>query len=88
MTKKISEKVFDKLVSMGLSPVSIPKRIMTGHWQRSAGAWRWSCWNDAHLEIGSCETMKDFIEAEEVSILYHNLDTEIIVEKYNKRKVL
>lgn len=87
MAKKLSEKVFDKLVYMGLNPTSIPKRIMTGHWQRSAGAWRWSCWTELNMEIGCCESMRDFLEAEEVSILHHGRDTEVIVEKYNQREI-
>jgi hypothetical protein len=81
MRKKISERLFDKLEGMGLRPAELPKRIRAGYWQRSNGAWRWSCPTIDHLEIGSCDTMSDVLKAKKVStVCPHFGDIEISVE--------
>ena len=82
MRKKVSERLFDKLETMGLHPAEIPKRIRAGYWQRSNGAWRWSCHTIEHLEIGSCDRMTDILKAKEISIIRpHFCDIELTVEQ-------
>ena len=81
MSKKISERLFDKLEEMGLRPAEMPKRIRAGYWQRSNGAWRWSCHTTDRLEIGSCDRMMDVLKAKEISIQhFHLTDIELTVE--------
>ena len=73
--KKLSEKLFDRLVDMGLKPKTLPKRIMAGYWQRSAGAWRWSCFTEYHTEIGSHDTMRECVESKNLDFYIHGLNT-------------
>jgi len=80
MSKKISERLFDRLVEMGLKPKTVPQRIMAGYWQRSLGAWRWSCWTEENTEMGSQDTMTECVNAESLSYYRHGLDTIVCVD--------
>jgi hypothetical protein len=80
MKKKISEQLFDRLTKMGLEPAELPKRLMTGYWQRSAGAWRWYCKNKDGLDIGSQETMLQCVKAKTLTTHRQGLDTHVNAE--------
>jgi len=44
------------------------RRTYAGHHQRSAGAWLWYIWTPDGQEFGSCESVKECLEANTLSI--------------------
>lgn len=80
--KKVSEKLFDKLIELGLQPKTIPTRIRTGYWQRSSGVWKWCCFDEFNVQIGSQNTMIECLKSKNINLLsgFSNTQVEVIVE--------
>ena len=54
----IAERLQKRLETILGEPVSLPKRHYHGHWQRSSGAWSWSCHLLSNQQpVGSQDTM-------------------------------
>jgi hypothetical protein len=77
--KKLFEKLYDRLVEMGLEPAEYPKRIMAGYWQMAAGSWRWSCHDKHGYEIGSQDTMRECVNANRLDIYRQSTDIHISI---------
>lgn len=66
--------VFDKLKQRLKTDLNLDtenfERLYPGHWQRSAGAWLWSCRiAGTTIEIGSCSTAKSILAAKKIDII-------------------
>jgi hypothetical protein len=62
---KVSVRLFNKLVIMGLKPTSYPKRTYAGWQQRSNGTYRWFCEQSGGY-IGSTYSMSDCLKSPEL----------------------
>lgn len=51
---------------LGINAVPIIYRTRAGHWQRSAGAWKWFVRTQDWLDYGSGETVRDIMKAKEI----------------------
>ena len=48
---------------------AIFKRTYAGHWQLSAGIWKWCCYYPSNPDdIGSCFTVKEILNAKKISM--------------------
>ena len=78
--KKLSDKLSDRLISEGYELRSFPERHFTNFNLRESGAWRWSALLNCG-RIGSCYTMKECVNAEELSFRkIHIIDVEVFPE--------
>jgi hypothetical protein len=59
-----AERLQKRLEAILGEPVSLPKRHYHGHWQRSSGAWSWSChFISSQQAVGSQDTMLACLKA-------------------------
>ena len=75
-----SEKLFKKLQEMELAPITKPISHRPGYWQRSAGAYSWTCENENKLTICSTWSMKRCLNSKDIGVHEHNLDIELTIE--------
>lgn len=70
----------NKILNLNIPSHAVFKRTRAGHWQLSAGAWKWYCqYPENPYDIGSSYTVVELLKAKKISI-YHNHGTEIEIE--------
>jgi len=53
---------------LGIITFQQTERIYAGHWQLSAGAWKWVCSSpNLPYDIGSCFTAAEILKAKKIS---------------------
>jgi hypothetical protein len=83
--KTTSAKLMSKLQSMDdlpdLTNAKKPKRLYTGHWQRSSGAWSWVVQlTDQVGSVGSAWSMTQCLRSKNLCVVRNGFDYELVPE--------
>lgn len=59
----------NKELGLDIPDDAIFKRTYAGHWQLSAGIWKWCCHYPGNsYDIGSCFTVREILNAKKISM--------------------